>query len=123
MKVISNIILVFIGGGVVSMLRYLISLMIPNSSSGFPLSTFWVNISGCFLIGLFYSFLSVDNQTFKLLLIIGLLGGFTTFSSFGNETIQLIEKGSHQTAFFYVILSNIFGLVAVYLGTKISSIF
>jgi CrcB protein len=122
MKGLSNLLFVFIGGGTGAILRYGFSLFIKISPSGFPLATFWVNVIGCFFIGLLYSFLNIENQALRLLLIVGLLGGFTTFSSFGNETMQLIEKGRHQTAFFYVILSNICGLAAVYLGTKISSI-
>lgn len=122
MKEISNFLLVFIGGGVGALLRYLVSSVIKTSPSGFPAATFWVNVSGCFAIGLLYSFLNIENQTLRLLLIVGLLGGFTTFSSFGNETIQLFENGQKQTAIFYVLLSNIFGLAAVYFGIKISSI-
>jgi CrcB protein len=122
MKGLSNLLFVFIGGGIGAVLRYWFSMFIKISPSGFPLATFWVNVIGCFFIGLLYSFLNIENQALRLLLIVGLLGGFTTFSSFGNETMQLIEKGRHQTAFFYVILSNICGLAAVYLGTKISSI-
>ncbi len=122
MKGLSNFLLIFIGGGAGAVLRYGASILVKISPSGFPLATFWVNVIGCFFIGLLYSFLNIENQTLRLLLIVGLLGGFTTFSSFGNETIQLIEKGRHQTAIFYVILSNICGLAAVYLGTKISSI-
>lgn len=86
------------------------------------MATFWVNVSGCLAIGILYSFLNIENQTLRLLLVVGLLGGFTTFSSFGNETIQLFENGHKQTAVFYVLLSNICGLAAVYLGVKISSI-
>lgn len=122
MKITSNLIFIFIGGGTGALLRYGFSQLIKVSPTGFPLATFWVNVIGCFFIGLLYSFLTLENQSLRLLLIVGLLGGFTTFSSFGNETIQLIEKGRNQTAFFYVILSNICGLAAVYLGIKISSI-
>lgn len=122
MKEISNFLLVFVGGGVGALLRYLVSSVMKTPPSGFPTSTFWVNVSGCFAIGLLYSFLNIENQTLRLLLIVGLLGGFTTFSSFGNETIQLFENGQKQTAIFYVLLSNICGLAAVYFGIKFSSI-
>jgi len=119
---INNLMLVFAGGGIGALFRYMISLFVKNTSSGFPTSTFWVNVTGCFLIGILFSVLKMDNQNLRLLLIVGLLGGFTTFSSFGMETIQLFNSGNYRIAFFYVILSNICGLGAVYFGTKISSI-
>jgi len=122
MKELNSLILVFIGGGIGASFRYLISLFIKNQSLGFPFSTFWVNIIGCFAIGILYSLLSYENQPLKLLFIVGLIGGFTTFSSFGYETINLYKNGQLQTALIYVILSNICGLVAVYLGVKISSL-
>jgi CrcB protein len=54
--------------------------------------------------------------------MVGVLGGFTTFSTFGLETYNLLANSKYQTAFFYVILSNICGLAAVYAGIKISSL-
>lgn len=122
MKEMNNILIVFVGGGAGAVLRYIISLIIKTPAWGFPTATFWINVSGCFVIGLLYSALNIENQTLKLLLIVGFLGGFTTFSSFGNETIQLFEEGQYHTAIFYVILSNLCGLAAVYLGIKISSL-
>jgi len=118
---LSNGILVFLGGGTGAVLRYLLSLVIKSPASGFPSSTFWVNVIGCFIIGCIFSFLHTGNQSLKLLCIVGLLGGFTTFSSFGIETIRLFKLGDYRMAFFYISLSNICGLGAVYLGTKLSS--
>ncbi len=120
---LNNALLVIAGGGAGALLRYIISLTIKNSSSGFPLSTFLINVSGCFLIGILYSVLGTQHQNLKLLLIVGLLGGFTTFSSFGVETIQLFNNGHYSTAIFYVLLSNICGIAAVYSGIKISFLF
>ena len=118
----NNLLVVFIGGGIGSLGRYLISQVIKTGSNGFPFTTFWVNITGCFAIGILYSIFSQQNQTLRIFFTVGLLGGYTTFSSFGLETIGLFQRGQYQTGFFYVILSNIFGLIAVYFGTKVSSL-
>jgi CrcB protein len=123
MKQISNILLVFFGGGLGSAIRYFFSIIIKNSSNGFPTATFLVNVTGCFIIGLIYSLIQVENTALKLWLVVGVLGGFTTFSSFGLETIHLFGRGQSQIAILYVILSNLFGLAAVYIGTRISLLF
>ena len=116
----NNFLLVIVGGGTGALLRYIISLVIKNPCSGFPLSTFLINIIGCFFIGILYTIIDSQNQNLKLMLVVGLLGGFTTFSSFGMETMELFNNGHVSTAIFYVILSNICGLAAVYLGIKSS---
>ncbi len=123
MNELSKLMVVFAGGGLGASLRYIIGLCVRTPSSGFPMSTFAVNISGCLLIGLLYPLLNFGNETLKLFVLIGIIGGFTTFSALGNETFQLMSRGQNQTALVYVILSNICGLLAVYLGSKISSIF
>ncbi len=94
-----------------------------SNPTGFPSATFMVNITGCLLIGLLYPLLNFENQNLKLFLLIGFLGGYTTFSTFSQETVQMINSGLHLSAFFYLILSNIFGLLAVYSGIKITDFF
>jgi len=123
MKNTINILLVFAGGGIGASFRYLLFLLTKNPSNGFPLTTFVINVLGCFIIGLIYHFSWMENSQLKIFLMVGVLGGFTTFSSFGLETFQLLVNAKYQTAIFYVILSNICGLAAVYAGIKISSIF
>ena len=92
----------------------------PNSK--FPFGTFVVNIVGCLLIGLIggiaekYHMLSPSVRLFAMS---GFLGGFTTFSAFGFETLFLIRRGEFEMAFAYVLLSLLFGLGAVALGTKL----
>ncbi len=122
MKELNKLLFIFLGGGLGASLRYLISAAIQTPPSGFPISTLVINTAGCFIIGMIYPILNIGNETLKLFVVIGLIGGFTTFSAFGNETFQLLSKGQNQTALIYVILSNICGLIAVYLGNKISSI-
>lgn len=115
------LLIIGLGGGAGSILRYLtqvaVNKIIPELA--FPLGTFIVNIVGCFLIGLFYgtsvkhSWLSADRQ---LLLITGLCGGYTTFSSFSYESVGLISEGQFLYFSLYVGLSVLLGLCATWLG-------
>jgi CrcB protein len=114
---------VFIGGGLGSILRYLVGLVLPKVEHGFPWSTFIVNILGSFLIGIFYALLLHPNSKFthhhSTLLIIGLCGGFTTFSALSFECFQMIQQQQYVHLFIYLLLSICMGLVAVYLGYTI----
>jgi len=116
---LNKVLLVFLGGGIGSSIRFSISQLLKSSASGFPYSTFVVNVSGCFLIGLLSSYLDPENQGWRLFILIGVLGGFTTFSSFGYETLRLFDNGQFQTGILYIFLSNLCGLSAVYLGNRI----
>ena len=110
--------LVGIGGAIGAILRYSASRVIGFSYNGFPLSTLLVNWSGCFLIGICFALLKDSPQylPYRLLLITGVLGGFTTFSSFGWETLQLINEDKWKIALSYVLLSNIIGILLVFIG-------
>ena len=121
MKNATSFLLVLLGGGTGALLRFLVSGWLKNPVNGFPAGTFGVNMMGCFFIGFLYNISFMQNQQFKLLLITGLLGGFTTFSTFGMETFYLLKNARFQAAFFYLFLSNICGLLAVYTGIKLSS--
>lgn len=105
----------FFGGG----MRYLVSCLVSSLfASAFPLGTFVVNVVGCFVIGYLYGLdwgSSVMSTTTKLLLTTGFCGGFTTFSTFINESSSLL-KGSPIIAFSYIILSLAIGLLMLYLG-------
>jgi CrcB protein len=110
---------VFVGGGVGSLVRYLLSLWVGSLWGGnFPLGTFLINVTGCFLIGFLGGFsekVAVDPAV-RALLQTGFLGGFTTFSSFGVETFQLFRRGEAGVATLNVLGSNLIGLVMVALG-------
>lgn len=109
--------LIAIGGASGSVLRYLTSLFVGTFFSGkFPLATFIINFLGCFLIGLFFQFSGKFDEKIKYLLMIGFCGGFTTFSTFANENLQLIQAGNYLTALAYMLLSVVTGVVAVWLG-------
>ncbi|SFH79682.1 fluoride efflux transporter CrcB [Halpernia frigidisoli] len=112
------IIYVFLGGGLGSVLRFLVSNYTEKllNIKAFPLGTFTVNIIGCFLIGLLSAyFLKVDNYL-KFLLITGFCGGFTTFSTFSAENYSLWQNGNYYTLIFYILSSVIIGLFAVFAG-------
>lgn len=107
--------LIGLGGAIGSISRYVVSRMVYHASGeSFPYGTLTVNIIGCFLIGLLMSVMQerlVTNPQYRYLLIIGLLGGFTTFSSFSYETFELIRTGNIGASAFN-ILSNVFGCLA-----------
>ncbi len=119
---ISKVILVFFGAGIGGMLRYMTGHLFKIQSSVFPYSTLLVNVLGCFMIGLLFYYLSAEKNDLRLFAIVGLLGGFTTFSSFGIEFYYLVQNGKVQMAVIYASLSNICGILAVYLGAKLAHI-
>jgi len=113
------------GGGFGSGLRYLVAGSLQKQmSSGFPLGTLTVNLVGCLLIGLlatwFSGALEVREQV-RVAILVGVLGGFTTFSSFGLETVSLVQRGQWGSAMLYVAVSNIVGFVAVWAGIRMVS--
>src|ERR1700712_2964302 len=115
-----NLLLIFAGGGVGSVLRYALSRWVNNlSTAHFPYGTFLVNIIGCFLIGfiMFYTERYGDNAgQWRLLLATGLCGGFTTFSTFSLESTELISEQHLLVFFAYAIGSIAVGLLATYGG-------
>ena len=117
---IKQILLVGAGGAVGSVLRFLVSeLTNKYYYQSFPLATFAINILGCFCIGLFINLIPT-NTSLKMLLIVGFCGGFTTFSTFARETLDLINHNQVAIAFAYTIFSCIVGVCAVWLGIILS---
>lgn len=114
------ILLVGIGGGIGSIMRHLTSiLMSKHFPTAFPWGTFTVNILGCLLVGLFLGVLEkqeVVPTDLKLLLITGFCGGYTTFSAFSNENLQLLQNGNALLAFTYISVSVVLGIAGVLLG-------
>jgi fluoride exporter len=112
----------FIGG----ILRYLLSQIVQSKFLiTFPFGTLTVNITGCLLIGLVYGFSDRGNLTpeWRLFLATGLLGGFTTFSAFSNETVGMLRDGQFGFATAYVSASVIVGIVATFTGILITKLF
>lgn len=115
-----NILLVFVGGGLGSVMRYALSHVINKSTtSPFPFGTFVVNVIGCFLIGfiMFYSSRFGDRaEQWRFFLATGLCGGFTTFSAFSLESISLLTEQRIFGFFAYTIGSVAIGIIATYGG-------
>lgn len=115
---IKNILLVGLGGGVGSIARYLCQKWFAeNVQHPFPWGTFVVNIVGCFLIGLIYAIAektTLLSPSTRLLLITGLVGGFTTFSTFALENIELLRSGDTLYFLLYTLASVVIGFVAVF---------
>jgi CrcB protein len=118
-----DVLLVGAGGFVGAAARHLLGtwLMFASGQDRFPLGTLVINVLGCALIGVFASFaehLPALNGPARLLLVTGVLGGFTTFSAFGLETMLMLRRGDALPAALYVAASVLLGLAAVWLGMK-----
>lgn len=121
-----SLLLVGAGGFLGSAARFLASRFIQNNvETAFPLGTFLVNVSGCFLIGLIYGF-SDKSASFpsdwKLFLTTGFCGGFTTFSTFANENLALLRDGDIFHFMLYTVLSVVLGISAAFFGIVITKI-
>lgn len=113
-----NALLVSIGGGLGSFCRYALSIYAANWSLWFPFGTFLANLLACFILGCLTG-LSLKNNlstNYNLLLGTGFCGGFSTFSTFSKECLQLLQAGNLGQGFAYLSLSIILGLLMVYLG-------
>ena len=112
--------MVMLGAALGGLARYVIGTAVMQRFTGrFPLGTLVVNVTGCFLIGvLMTAFTERGNPhpNLRLLLVVGVLGGYTTFSSFGWETFQAIDEGSRWIGFANIALSVILGYLAVMCG-------
>ncbi|MCU9613590.1 CrcB family protein [Caldibacillus lycopersici] len=114
---------IFIGlGGVIgSLIRYGVSVLAGQwTYGGYPMATFSVNVVGSFLLALFANSFSMKFQKTKYYagITTGIIGSFTTFSTFSLETVQLIENNHLFIATIYILLSFIFGIGFAYLGRK-----
>jgi CrcB protein len=118
------ILLVALGGAVGSVARYLMASSIQTSTGwDFPLGTVLVNILGCFLIGILYVLLVArpdPRHDLRALLMVGVMGGFTTFSSFSLETVTLAMNGNYTGATLNVVISVAACLMGTILGVTLA---
>lgn len=121
-----TLLIIGFGGGLGSIFRYLTSLWVNKYiPSFFPWGTFVVNILGCLLIGFLLGLF--ERQQFsqpdlKFLFVTGFCGGYTTFSTFASENMQLMQANNTLTAFLYIGASVFVGLLAVWLGLSLAKI-
>lgn len=120
---ISKIFSVAIGGAFGAVSRYLLSVLLADILKPFPFPTFFINITGSFLIG-FLLILLTDkfqiHENWRFAVIVGFLGAYTTFSTFEMEIFNLISEENYILAFVYILASVIFGLIGVSLGISLA---
>jgi CrcB protein len=115
-----NLLLVAIGSGTGGVLRYLFSFIVPSSQLGkFPWTTFLVNLIGCFIIGVIFTLsqkLNLLSEQTRLTLTVGFCGGFTTFSAFAVENVNLFRSGNVTIGFVYILASVALGCLMTFAG-------
>jgi len=115
---------VLTGAGLGGLARFLAGTWIMERYGGrFPLGTFFINITGSFLIGVLMTLLTERwhvNPNWRLFLVVGVLGGYTTFSSFEYETLQLVREGARWVGLLYVTGSVVLGYFGVWLGAVLA---
>lgn len=121
-----NCLSVGIGGFLGSVLRYLLTLVPFLNRSTIPYQTLAANVAGAFLIGIIVGITNRHpsaSEPVVLMLKVGVCGGFTTFSTFSNESLSLLENGKHLAAFTYIFLSLVLCIVGVFLGKQSAAFF
>jgi CrcB protein len=120
----SRIILIGVAGLIGTVLRYgLAAFVSRQSGETFPWGTLVVNIVGCLIAGAVFHLTEASNATLRTVILVGLLGGFTTFSAYGLQTFTLIKDGAIGLATLNVVVSNVVGLVMVWIGYIVAKAF
>lgn len=121
-----KLLLIGLAGFIGTLSRYWLSGVVARRyGETFPMGTLVVNLVGCFLVGLLFYLLQerfLVNQTVRTVVLIGFLGGFTTFSSFGLQTFTLLQDGEFGLAALNILGANLIGLVLVWAGYTLARI-
>lgn len=115
-----QMLLVAVGGGFGAVVRWLLANVVKSPANGFPLGIFLVNVSGCFLFGLLYGLCQSRGEDWRLTILTGVLGGYTTFSTFGWDTYGLLRDGKAGVAVLNAAGSVVAGVLAVWAGVLLS---
>ena len=122
-----QVLIVFIGGGLGTVMRFLTSKILPYSGKGFPWSTFSANMIGCLIIGVITGYflrdISENQSEWILFATVGFCGGFTTFSSFANENFLFLRDDNYIIMLIYSVLSVLSGILMIYLGIMLERYF
>lgn len=117
---LKQILLVGLGGGIGSIFRFLTSVLMSRYAiNGFPVGTFMANILGCFILGICVGIFGKnpsENENLRLLFVTGFCGGYTTFSTFASENIQLLQQQNYTLLVIYTTVSLLVGFLAVAIG-------
>ena len=118
-----KLVMIAAGGGVGALLRYGVAGWAQKLGGGsFPLGTLVVNVSGCLVIGTLAALFAgphLIREEYRLAILVGVLGAFTTFSTFGLETLSLANAGQLRLAVLNIVLSNGCGLASVWIGYRL----
>ena len=122
----STYIAIAFGGALGAVSRYWLHSAVQRfNDSGFPLGTFAVNVLGSFLIGIFFVLLAEKAkiaEQWRPVIVVGFLGGLTTFSTFSLDALLLFEQGHYNTALFYIISSIVLCLIAAFAGMQLTRV-
>lgn len=119
----TKLLLIALGGALGSLARYGVSSIADEKYAGlFPISTLTVNLTGSFIIGLLWGMANGLNihPNIMAFLFVGLLGGFTTFSSYSLETLNLLRDGDYKLAMYSVLLNNVAGILLAFIGLMLA---
>ena len=119
METLAKFAAVSFGGAFGAIARYSLNTLLAKSFAPFPFATFFINVTGSFLIGflaIIFTEKFTESENWRLFLTVGFLGAYTTFSTFELETFELLREKQLVTAFFYVSASFIVGLFGVFSG-------
>jgi CrcB protein len=126
METLTRILAISIGGAFGALARYGLNVLFAKSFSPFPFATFFINVTGSFLVGFLLTLFSEKfdvNENLRLAIIVGFLGAYTTFSTFEFETFALMREKHLTTAILYVSMSFAIGLLGVFAGVWLAKKF